>query len=162
MKWRTGEPAPNILEAKQVFMGEFHHNIDEKGRIIIPARFREGLGDAFVVTKGLDQCLFVYPRHEWDVLTEKLRQLPFTRSETRAFTRFFFSGAAETGCDSQGRTVIPPNLREYAELLKEAVIIGVGNRIEIWSQPSWNDMRSDAEENYEELAEKLNELGAVF
>lgn len=141
-----------------MFMGEFRHNIDEKGRIIIPARFREELGDGFIVTKGLDRCLFVYPEGEWGSLTENLKELPFTRSEVRSFVRFFFSGASECSCDGQGRTVIPPTLRDYGKLDREAVVIGVGNRIEIWSSENWSEFRESAEDSYEDMAEKLTDM----
>ncbi len=139
-------------------MGEFRHSIDSKGRIIIPARFRSELGQAFVMTKGLDGCLFLYPEGEWEELTAKLEDLPFTKSEARAFVRFFFSGAAECDCDSQGRTVIPSNLREYSSLNREAVVIGVGNRIEIWSAEAWDEFEEAAERSYEDAAETLTEL----
>lgn len=141
-----------------MFMGEFRHSIDSKGRIIIPARFRSELGQAFVMTKGLDGCLFLYPEGEWEELAAKLEDLPFTKSEARAFVRFFFSGAAECDCDSQGRTVIPSNLREYSSLNREAVVIGVGNRIEIWSAEAWDEFEEAAERSYEDAAETLTEL----
>ncbi len=146
----------------QVFMGEYERNIDSKGRVIIPAQLREALGGSFVMTKGLDQCLFVYPDEEWDTLTEQLQELPFTRSDARAFVRFFFSGAADCSADSQGRTLIPSNLRDYARLDREAVIIGVGSRIEIWSREGWEEFQQDAEQSYEEVAEKLTDLSSVL
>ena len=145
-----------------MFMGEYQHTIDDKGRIIVPSRFREALADGFVITKGLDKCLFIYPRTEWDTLTEQLRQLPFTKSDARAFMRFFFSGATDSLCDSQGRTGIPSSLREYAGLGRDAVVIGVGSRIELWSQKEWDRFQETAEENYEDLAEKLHDLGALI
>ncbi len=145
-----------------MFMGEYQHNLDEKGRVTVPARFREGLGAEFVMTKGLDNCLFIYPTDEWEVLTEKLRQLPFTRSDARAFVRLFFSGAAHAVFDSQGRTIIPANLRTYADLDKEAVIIGVGSRIEIWDRREWERFQDATEESYEELAEELTDLGSIL
>ena len=98
-----------------MFMGEYKHSIDAKGRIIIPAKFREGLGESFVITRGLDHCLFVYPHDEWSEMEKKLKHLPFTKSEARTFMRFFFSGASECELDKQGRTLIPPVLRQYAE-----------------------------------------------
>ncbi len=139
-------------------MGEFRHNIDSKGRIIIPARFRSELGHAFVITRGLDGCLFVYPMDKWEDLTERLESLPFTKRQARNFARRFFSGAAQCECDSQGRTVIPSNLREYGSLHREAVVIGVGDRLEIWSAAAWDDFEETAEESYEEAAETLTEL----
>lgn len=141
-----------------MFMGEYSHTIDVKGRLIIPARFREGLGDKFVVTKGLDNCLFVYPQDEWSALEEKLKSLPFTRADARAFVRFFFSGASECEVDKQGRILIPVNLREYAQLSKEVVVLGVSSRVEIWSKDRWDNYNDLAAENFEEIAEKIVDL----
>lgn len=138
-----------------MFMGEFRHTIDDKGRLIMPSKFRDGLKDRFVATRGLDNCLFVYPLSEWASLEQKLKELPFTRAETRAFTRLFLAGASECEIDRQGRFVIPTVLREYAKIDKDAVIIGVSNRVEIWSQAEWDAYMSKAGENYEELAESL-------
>ncbi len=141
-----------------MFMGEYRHNIDEKGRLIVPAKYRAELGESFIITKGLDGCLFVYPDAEWTALTERMKELPLTKSDARAFVRFFFSGASECNCDSQGRTVIPSNLRTYGKLDREAVIVGVGSRIEIWSGEKWDEFESSAEETYEDSAEKLTDL----
>jgi len=138
-----------------VFLGEFQHAIDEKGRLIIPARLREGLGPRFVMTKGLDQCLFAYPLEEWRGLEEKLKALPFVKAEARAFMRFFFAGAAECEFDRQGRVLIPPALREYAALEREVTILGVSTRVEIWSTPLWQEYSRKAQADYEALAEKL-------
>lgn len=139
-------------------MGEYSHTIDNKGRLIMPVKFREGLGDKFIITKGLDNCLFAYSLDEWGSLEEKLKKLPFTKSDARAFVRFFFSGATECEFDKQGRILVPQNLREYAELDKEAVIIGVSSRIEIWGSEVWRKYSSEAEMDYEVIAEKLEEL----
>lgn len=136
-------------------MGEFEHSIDEKGRLIIPAKFREGLGDSFVATKGLDNCLFLYPMDEWQKLETKLKELPFTRADARAFVRFFFSGATDCELDKQGRILVPNNLRSHAKLDKEVIIIGVSTRVEIWSRTEWEEYSSRADLNYEELAEKI-------
>lgn len=136
-------------------MGEFEHNIDDKGRIIVPAKFREGLGSKFVVTRGLDRCLFAYPLDEWKLLEEKLKKLPLTKRDARAFTRFFFSGAIECELDRQGRINIPQNLRKYAELVKECTVIGVSNRIEFWSRDVWEDYFTESEESFAEIAENL-------
>jgi len=141
-----------------MFMGEYSHTIDVKGRLIIPARFREGLGDRFVVTKGLDNCLFVYPQDEWGALEQKLKSLPFTRADARAFVRFFFSGASECEVDKQGRILIPANLREYAQLSKDVVVLGVSSRVEIWSKEQWDQYNNLAAENFEEIAEKIVDL----
>lgn len=136
-------------------MGEFQHNIDTKGRIIVPSKFRDQLGDSFVVTRGLDQCLFVYPMEEWSILEEKLKKLPLTKKDARAFTRFFFSGAVECEIDKQGRINIPQSLRNYAGIEKECVVIGVSNRIEIWSSEQWESYVTDSEESFAEIAENL-------
>ena len=138
-----------------MFTGEFQHALDDKGRVIIPARLREELGDRFVITRGLDQCLFIYPSGEWARIEQKLKELPFTRSDARAFTRLFFSGAAELEADKQGRILIPQNLREYAGIEKEVMIIGVSSRVEVWSEKAWREYSSEANQHFEEVAEKL-------
>lgn len=138
-----------------MFLGEFQHSIDEKGRVIIPARLREGLGPRFIVTRGLDRCLFAYPVAEWNNLDSKLNSLPLTQSEARSFTRTIYSGAAECDFDRQGRVVIPPNLREHAGLEKDVTILGVSNRVEIWDTTRWREYSSKAQADYEALAEKL-------
>lgn len=140
---------------RPMFMGEFQHTIDDKGRMIIPAKFRESLGTSFVVTRGLDQCLFVYPMEEWAVLEQKLKALPLMKSDARAFTRFFFSGATECEWDKQGRVNIPNNLRQYANLDKECVVLGVSNRVEIWNKETWENYFEQSEESFNEIAEKL-------
>lgn len=139
-----------------MFMGQFQHSLDPKGRLIIPAKFRELLGDTFILTKGLDRCLFVYPKDEWAVLEQKLKALPFTQKDARAFIRFFFSGAVEMEMDKQGRILIPPQLREHARIEKDIVIIGVSNRAEIWSLEEWVAYSKEASASYEEIAEKLD------
>ncbi|MHA6251389.1 division/cell wall cluster transcriptional repressor MraZ [Oceanobacillus sp. CAU 1775] len=138
-----------------MFMGEYKHNVDIKGRMIVPAKFRDGLGDVFVVTRGLDKCLFAYPQEEWKVIENKLKQLPLTKKDARAFTRFFFSGAIECEVDKQGRINIPQNLRSYAELEKECVVIGVSERVEIWANTKWDDYVEDSEESFADIAENL-------
>ena len=115
-------------------MGEYNHTIDAKGRVIVPSKFRETLGDEFVVTKGLDGCLFVYDNNEWAAFEEKLKSLPITNKDARQFVRFFLAGAASVEVDKQGRILLPGSLREFAELIKDVVLIGVGSRIEIWSK----------------------------
>lgn len=141
-------------------MGEFQHSIDAKGRLIVPVKFREGLGDTFVVTKGLDKCLFVYPMAQWDVLEGKLTALPFTDPNARAFVRVFFSGASECEVDKQGRILLPANLREYAHVEKDVVLVGVSNRVEIWSKDIWDGYCSDMAKDsaYEGMAAKLVEF----
>ncbi|EUJ32068.1 cell division protein MraZ [Listeria floridensis FSL S10-1187] len=138
-----------------MFMGEYQHNIDIKGRLIVPAKFRELLGEQFVITRGLDKCLFAYPNSEWDKLEGKLQTLPLTKKDARSFTRFFFSGASECELDKQGRINIPQNLLSYAGLEKESVIIGVSNRIEIWSKFEWEAAFSAAEESFADIAENM-------
>ncbi|GIP57787.1 division/cell wall cluster transcriptional repressor MraZ [Paenibacillus woosongensis] len=138
-----------------MFMGEFQHSIDDKGRIIIPAKFRDLLGASFVVTRGLDQCLFVYPMQEWEVLEQKLKALPLMKSDARAFTRFFFSGATECEWDKQGRVNLPANLRQYAKLEKDCVVLGVSNRVEIWSRDTWEQYFQQSEDTFNDIAEKL-------
>jgi len=138
-----------------MFMGEYHHSIDTKGRIIVPSKFRENLGDMFIITRGLDQCLFGYPISEWSAIEEKLKALPLTKKDARAFTRFFFSGATESELDKQGRVNIPTPLLQYAKLEKECVILGVSNRIEIWSKPIWEDYFAQSEESFAEIAENM-------
>ncbi|MHA0855840.1 division/cell wall cluster transcriptional repressor MraZ [Paenibacillus sp. CMAA1364] len=145
-----------------MFMGEFQHSIDTKGRIIIPVKFRELLGSSFVVTRGLDQCLFVYPIEEWSLLEQKLKTLPLMKSEARAFTRFFFSGATECEWDKQGRVNLPSNLRDYAKLDKECIVLGVSNRMEIWSKPIWNEYYNQSEETFNDIAEKLVDFNFDF
>ncbi len=140
-----------------MFMGEYNHTIDPKGRVIIPSKFREALGDEFVVTKGLDGCLFVYDMKEWNVFEEKLKSLPITNKDARRFVRFFLAGAASVEVDKQGRILIPGVLRDFAELLKDVVLIGVASRVEIWSKERW-----DGTANYddvEEIAEHMADLG---
>ncbi|KGG80560.1 division/cell wall cluster transcriptional repressor MraZ [Caloranaerobacter azorensis] len=142
-----------------MFIGEYQHSIDKKGRLIIPAKFREDLGESFILTKGLDNCLFVYPKDEWKVLEEKLKSLPLTRKDARAFVRFFFAGATECELDKQGRILIPSNLRQHCKLVKDAIIIGVSNRVEIWSKEEWILYNEDENLSYENIAEKMAELG---
>lgn len=144
-----------------MFIGEYRHNLDAKGRLILPAKFRSCLGERCIATRGLDHCLFVFPLEEWQGMEEKLRNLPLTKKEARAFSRFFFSGATECELDGQGRVLLPPSLREYAHISKEVAIIGVSSRIEIWAADHWDEYCAGAEETYEELAEQMGE-GGVF
>lgn len=142
-----------------MFIGEYQHNIDSKGRIIIPSKFREELGENFVVTKGLDGCLFIYSSEEWKNFEEKLSSLPLTSKDARAFVRFFFAGATECEFDKQGRILIPSNLRDYGNIIKEAIIIGVSNRLEIWSKERWLNYNDDDDLSYDAIAEKMSLLG---
>ncbi|KRL99912.1 division/cell wall cluster transcriptional repressor MraZ [Liquorilactobacillus satsumensis] len=142
-----------------MFMGEFRHTIDEKGRLIIPAKFREDLGEKFVITRGMDGCLFGYPQNEWDKLEQKLQKLPLTKKDARAFVRFFYSAATECEFDKQGRISVPKPLREHAALDKKCVVVGVSNRFEIWAQTRWDDFSTEAEGNFDEIAENMIDFG---
>ena len=135
--------------------GEFQHNIDAKGRLFIPAKFREELGKMFIITKGLDGCLFVYSASAWEVLEDNINQLPLSKS--RNLQRFFFSSAADCVPDAQGRVLIPQNLREYAALQKEVPIIGVSGRVEIWNTARWKAINEEL--TPESIAEAMEELG---
>ncbi|NLA04895.1 MAG: division/cell wall cluster transcriptional repressor MraZ [Firmicutes bacterium] len=141
-----------------MFTGEYLHTLDQKNRVIIPARLREGLGDSFMITRGLDRCIFVYHLNEWERIEQKVKELPLTRRDVRAFTRYFFSGAAEMEIDRQGRVLIPPGLREYAGIEKEVMIIGVSNRVEVWSAEAWKEYTSAENLNFEAAAEELADL----
>ncbi len=140
-------------------MGEFQHNIDAKGRIIIPAKLRDNLGSKFVITRGLDGCVFGYPLDNWEKVQDKLKQLPLAKKEARAFTRFFYSAAAEVEIDKQGRINIPTTLMTYADLEKECLILGVSDRIEIWSKEKWHQVSAEIEDSFEEIAEDMLDFG---
>lgn len=142
-----------------MFMGEYNHTIDAKGRLIVPAKFREILGDNFIVTKGLDGCLFVYPNDEWTRFEEKLKSLPLTNKNARQFTRFFLAGAAACEVDKQGRILLPQVLREFASLEKEVVLVGVASRIEIWSRERWDESMNTYDGDMDEVAENMESLG---
>lgn len=158
-----GEKWGDVVNCKKrwaiiMFMGEYKHNIDVKGRMIMPAKFRDDLGESFVVTRGLDQCLFVYPLSEWRILEDKIKKLPLTKKDARAFSRFFFSGAVECEIDKQGRINIPASLREYANIEKACSVIGVSNRVEIWSEEIWESYMNDSESTFTEVAENMMEI----
>ena len=140
-----------------MFMGEYNHTIDAKGRLIIPAKFREVLGDEFVVTKGMDGCLFVFDNSEWQAFAEKLRSLPMIDKEVRQFTRFFLAGAASVEVDKQGRILLPSVLRDFAGITKDTVLIGVGSRIEIWSKYRWEG--TVTYQDMDEISTHMVELG---
>ena len=142
-----------------MFMGEFHHNIDEKGRLVIPNKFRLELGERFIITRGLEKCLYAYSMTEWNNMVSKLKQLPFTKKDARTFIRSFFSGAAECEFDRQGRINITSPLVSYADLSKECVIIGANDRLEIWGKANWDSFFEENSEKLEDIAENLfNEL----
>jgi len=138
-----------------MFMGEYHHTIDDKGRLIIPAKFREELGNHFIITRGLEKCLYVYQDQEWNNIVAKLKTLPFTKKDVRIFTRSFFSGATECEFDRQGRINITSPLVGYAGIDKECVIIGANDRIEIWSSAGWDNFLSENSDKIEDIAENL-------
>lgn len=140
-----------------MFMGEYNHTIDSKGRLIIPSKFREDLGQEFVMTKGLDGCLFVFPIKEWEAFEEKLRSLPLIDKNARKFSRFFLAGAAACELDKQGRTLVPGTLREFAGMDKEVVLTGMLDRIEIWSKDQWNE--NNSYEDMDDIASSMQELG---
>ena len=140
-----------------MFMGEYNHTIDAKGRLIIPSKFREVLGDEFVVTKGMDGCLFVFDHPEWQAFEEKLHGLPMIDKEARQFTRFFLAGAASVEVDKQGRVLIPAVLREFAGITKDAVLVGVGSRVGSWSKERWEG--TFTYQDMEEISRHMIELG---
>ena len=137
-----------------MFMGEYHHSIDAKGRLIIPSKVRDGLGENFIVTRGLDGCLFLYPKLEWDKKIEKFKELPDTKDK-RQFMRIFLSGATICEYDKQGRINIPNPLIEFAKLEKDCIIIGVDEKLEIWSKERWEEFIANNEENLSDIADSL-------
>jgi len=147
------------VEESGVFYGEYAHKIDKKNRIIIPSKFREKIEELCIeklfITRGLDQCLFVFAESEWQSLENKFRSMPFTKKEVRKFRRMFFSGAVEAAPDKQWRILIPDYLKDYAVLSKDVMVIGVSNRIEIWDSRKWEDFYSDSSDTYEEISERL-------
>ena len=142
-----------------MFLGEYRYTLDPKGRVATPPKFRSNLKGGAIVTRGLDQCLFVFPKAEWEELAKKLVSLPLTQSNSRAFVRLMLSGAMDLSIDKQGRILVPDYLREYAGLKKEVVTIGLYSRFEIWSDSNWNKYKKVTERDSDKIAEKLNELG---
>ena len=140
-----------------MFMGEYNHTIDAKGRLIIPSKFREALGSEFVLTKGLDGCLFVFPMKEWEAFEEKLRSLPLIDKNARKFSRFFLAGASTCELDKQGRILVPGTLREFAQMDKEIVLTGMLDRIEVWSKEQW--LENNAYDDMDDIAQSMQELG---
>ena len=139
-----------------MLMGEFHHTIDSKGRVIMPAKFRADLGDTFILTRGMDGCLFGYPMAKWQEIEQKLDSLPLNKKDARAFVRFFYSAATENEVDKQGRINIATPLFKFAKLQKNCVIVGVSDRIEIWDEARWEEVNQEAEENFDEISESLD------
>ena len=142
-----------------MFIGEFQHNLDQKGRIAIPAKFRKDFEDGLIITRGIDKCLFIFSKNEWNKLAEKLSELPLAQANSRAFARLMFSGAVDENLDNQGRILIPDYLRNYASLKKQLVINGLFNRLEIWDKNIWQDYKNKTENSSEEIAERLSQLG---
>jgi len=142
-----------------MLMGEYHHNLDTKGRLIVPAKFREQLGDTFVLTRGMDGCLFGYALTEWDALQAKIAQLPLTKKDARTFTRFLYAAAVECTVDKQGRINIPTPLINHAALEKACVLVGVSDRIEVWSDARWQAFTDKAESDFDDISENLIDLG---
>ena len=142
-----------------MFIGEYQHSVDEKGRVAVPAKFRLSLGSGAIVTRGLDHCLFVFEKTEWEKLAQKLIALPIAQSNSRAFTRLMLAGAMEVEPDAQGRILLPDYLRKYAGLKKLTIIAGLYNRLEIWDEDSWKRYKEKTEASGDDIAEKLGELG---
>lgn len=140
-------------------MGQYSHSIDTKGRVIIPAKFRDKLGSTFVVTKGIEKCLYVFADEEWKTFQKKLATQSITSRDSRRFARFLLSGATECEFDKQGRILLPSASRQYAELDKDVVLIGVASRIEIWSKELWDEANSEYEKNIDEIAANMDRLG---
>ena len=142
-----------------MFYGTFEHSIDKKGRLIIPSKFRtsfkEHYVEKFYITTGLDKCLFMFTEEEWKRQESKFKTMPFTNADARKFNRLYFSGASDVECDKQGRILIPKYLKDFAEIKKDVVIIGISNRIEIWSKDKWNDYYESSKQSFEDIAQKL-------
>ena len=146
----------------KMFIGEYHHTIDEKGRIIIPAKFREELGNSFIITRGIENCLFVYSMDNWERICNKLNSLPFTKKDARNFMRFFLSGATSVELDKQGRVNVTSPLIDYASLEKDCVVIGTGDRLEIWAKSSWDNYFCSTKDSMSDIAENLfNESDSI-
>ena len=144
-----------------MLIGEYTHPIDPKKRLSLPSKFRKELGTKVVVTRGLDNCLFIYPINEWNKISEKLGELPIGQADTRGFNRFILSGAVEVAIDSLGRILLPPFLREFASLKNKVVLAGVQTRIEIWDEKKWSQYKKKIEKQAENMAEKLGEIGVL-
>lgn len=142
-----------------MLIGEYEHSLDAKGRLIMPAKLRTDMGEKFIITKGLDGCLFVFSQNEWSNFESKLKELPLTNKNARDFVRFFLSGATECEIDKQGRFLLVNTLREYAEITKEVIIIGVGTRLEIWNKEKWKKYNSNENISADTMAENMTMLG---
>ncbi len=142
-----------------MFIGEYTHNVDEKGRLALPAKFRHDLTDGAVVTRGLDNCLFLYTKKEWEKLAEKLATLPISQANSRAFSRLMLAGAMDVELDKQGRVILPEYLRQFASVKKTVIIAGLYNRLEIWDEENWEKYKSQTEAESGVIAERMAELG---
>ena len=142
-----------------MFLGEYIHQLDQKGRLAVPIKFRAGILSGAILTKGLDGCLFLFNKNDWEELAKKINTMPLTKANARDFSRLMFSGAMEVDLDSQGRILMPDYLRQYAGLEKTCVVTGLYNRIEIWNEEKWRQYKSTTESNSGDIAEKLSELG---
>ncbi|MEK7505998.1 MAG: division/cell wall cluster transcriptional repressor MraZ [Patescibacteria group bacterium] len=142
-----------------MILGEFKHSLDIKGRLAVPAKFREKLGVGAIITRGLDKCLFIFGANEWEVLVQKLMNLPLAQANSRAFVRLMLAGASDAKVDAQGRILVPDYLRKYAGLKKQAVVTGLYNRMEVWDEGEWQAYKQKTEASSDEIAEKLGELG---
>lgn len=142
-----------------MFIGEYQHSIDDKGRVAVPAKFRVTLGERAIVTRGLDRCLFIFSVGEWEELAKKLIALPMAQANARAFTRLMLAGAMEINFDSQGRILVPDYLRVYANLKKQTIVAGLYNRIELWDEAAWKKYKTQTESDSDAIAERLSELG---
>ena len=144
-----------------MFIGEYEHTLDEKKRVSLPKAFRQGLGKKVIMTRGLDNCLFIYSPVAWEKVAERLQSLSFTQADTRGFNRFILSGAAEVEVDAAGRILIPEHQKEFAGLQKNVVFTGVSDRVEVWDSEVWNSYKATIEAQAERMAEKLGEIGAL-
>ena len=142
-----------------MFLGDFNHTIDDKGRLTIPAKFRDELESGVVITRGLDGCLWAYGRSEWEALAEKIAKLPTTNPAARNFSRFVFSSAFDSIPDRQGRILLPQNLRDYASIQNETIVIGVKNKLEIWNPAKWSEVVTAVEQDTEAIVTQLQDLG---
>ncbi|HEB12722.1 MAG TPA: transcriptional regulator MraZ [Actinobacteria bacterium] len=142
-----------------MFLGEFQHTVDNKNRLILPAKFRESFADGLIITKGFENCLFIFSKAEWPGIEEKITSLQLLKKDARKLSRFFFGGASEEVPDKNGRIVVPAHLRDFADLKKDVVVVGVSNRLEVWSKSNWQEYVVEAEKSYEDTAEELADIG---
>ena len=142
-----------------VFLGEYRHNLDDKSRITVPSKFRDSFGDGLVITKGFENCLFVFTKTDWLEFSSQIQKLRTLKKDARTLSRFIFGGASEDAIDKQGRVMVPSSLRDWGQIKKEVVIIGVSNRLEVWSEANWDKVENEAAASYSEIAEELADLG---